>query len=254
MRASLLAALWVEAHKFAASRVVRSTTGLLLGGVGLLAASLELAAQSGNEQVLAQLGDLAAQAGWVRFVGIATQITAAASLLAFGVVSAWSVGREFSDGTVGGLFALPVSRQVVVVAKLIVFTGWAATVAAALVVVVTAVGIGLDLGVPESEGVESLGRLFALAGLSWPLAVPAAWAATVGRGLLPGIATSIVIIAITQVAVVAGSGAWFPFAAPALWAIDPGAVAPTQLILIAVVPILFGALAVHSWATLQLDR
>ena len=254
MRAPLLAALWVEARKFAASRVVRSTAGLLVGGVGLLAASLELAAQAGNEQVLAQLGDLAALGGWGRFVGIATQITAAASLLAFGVVSAWSVGREFSDGTISGLFALPVSRQLVVVAKLIVFTGWAAVVAVALVVVVTAVGLGLDLGVPDSEGIESLGRLLALIGLSCPLAVPAAWAATIGRGLLPGIATSIVTIAITQVAVVAGSGAWFPIAAPALWAIDPGAVAPTQLILVAIVPILFGALAVRSWANLQLDR
>jgi ABC-2 type transport system permease protein len=64
------------------------------------------------------------------------------------------------------------------------------------------------------------GRLVTLTVLSALIATPAAWAATVERGILPSIATTVAIIATAQIMAVAGIGAWFPLAAPALWAID----------------------------------
>jgi len=72
--------------------------------------------------------------------------------------------------------------------------------------------------------------------------------------MLAGIATTITTIAVAQVLVVAGSGAWLPVAAPALWAIDPPAVSAPQLALVTVIPLAFGALAMRSWSRLQLDR
>ena len=251
---TLAPAIWVETCKLVASRVVRSTAGLLVGGVGLLAASLTAAAAAGNEQVLAQLGPLASADGWTRFLGVATQITAAAGLLAFGVVLSWATGREFTDGTISGLFALPVTKAILLTAKLMVFLVWTAAVAVALLAVVTAVGFALGLGLPDRPAVAALGRLAVLTLLSGLLAVPAAWAATIGRGLLPGIASTVITIVLAQVAVVAGGGAWFPIAAPALWASDPSAVSALQLVGVAVVPLLFGVLAARAWSRLQLDR
>jgi ABC-2 type transport system permease protein len=91
--------------------------------------------------------------------------------------------------------------------------------------------------------------------LTGAIAVPAAWAATVARSLLAGIATTIGIVVLSQLTVVAGAGAWFPFAAPALWAISAGTeVTQLQLLLVAPVVLAAGALAVLSWHRLQLDR
>ena len=253
MSAMCNAALAVEARKLVASRVVQTATVLIVAGIAVLVVALDTAAGAGNERVLAQLGDLADEHGWTRLVGVATQITAAASLLGFGVVLAWMVGREFADGTISGLFALPVRRATIVAAKLAVFVAWTVAVAVALVAAIIVVGV-VGAGSPDAEAAGSLARLLALTVLSGLLATPAAWAATLGRGLLPGIASTVVTIVIAQVMAVAGTGARFPVVAPALWALDPEAVSTVQLGLVTVVPLVFGLLTMRTWSQLQLDR
>ncbi|MFB6393587.1 ABC transporter permease [Polymorphospora lycopeni] len=175
-------------------------------------------------------------------------------LLGFGVALSWLVGREFTDGTITGLFALPVSRRVLVLAKLLSHLLWAVLVAIVLTAVVAVAGTLLGLGAWNGDVVAALGRQFVLTVLSALVAAPAGWAATLGRGPLPGIATTICLIVVAQVAVVAGPGAWLPVAAPALWALQPGTVAPAQLALVAAVPVGFAALTVTAWSRLQLDR
>lgn len=248
-------AIAVEARKARAARVVLSTTVLLVAGVAALAATTSAAARAGDAQLLAKLGPVAAQGGWPGLLNTAQQITAAAGLLAFGVVLSWSFGREFVDGTITGLFALPVTRPTIALAKLVVYLVWTVMVAIGLALVVAVVGAASGLGLSDGAAWSGLGRLVALTAMTAMLAVPAAWAATLGRGLLPGIATTVAIMAASQIIVVAGGvGAWFPFAAPALWAITPGIVSPTQLALAAIAPVGFGLLTHLTWARLQLDR
>lgn len=248
------AAFAVESRKTVASRVVVTTTVLLVVGICLLAGSLTFAAAGGNEQVLAQLGPLADKTGWPRMLGVVAQITAAGALLGFGVVLSWMFGREFTDGTITGLFALPVTRRAFALAKLAVYLLWAITVATVLVLLLGIAGLALNLGPIDNDVLVALARQHILTVLSAGLAVPAAWAATLGRGLLPGIATTIGIIVTAQVMVVAGTGAWFPLAAPALWAIQPTDVTFTQLALAALVPVAFGATTIATWRRLQLDH
>jgi ABC-2 type transport system permease protein len=247
------AAIAVEIVKTTASRVVRSATIFLVAAVVVLAGSLTLAAERGNEQVLAQLGPLANADGWDRFLGVAAQVTAAGGVLGFGVVLSWMIGREFADGTVAGLFALPVSRSVVAMAKLASYALWATGVAVVLVLLLAVGGVALGLGQVDAEALDGLGRQLTLMVLSAGLAVPAAWAATLGRGLLPGIATTIGTIVVAQVFVVAGTGAWFPLAAPALWALHPDEVTSGQLALSTLVPLGFGWATLVAWRRLQLD-
>lgn len=247
-------AITVEARKLVASNVVRATTVVVVVGIGTLAASLDLAANAGNEQVLAQLGDLATDGRWERLVGIAIQITSAAGLLGFGVVMAYVVGREFADGTISGLFALPVTRATIVAAKIAVVLAWTAVVAVLLLATIIAIGVVAGRGMPTDAAIGRLARLVALTMLSGALAIPSAWAATLGRGLLPGIAVAIGLIASTQVLVVAGSGAWYPPVAPALWAIDPSSVSIAQLSLVPITAIATTAATLRTWSRLQLDR
>ena len=55
--------------------------------------------------------------------------------------------------------------------------------------------------------------------------------------------------------VIIGAGGWFPFAAPALWAINSDiTVTPLQLALVIPVVAVSVALTVLSWQRLQLDR
>ncbi len=247
-------AIAVEARKLVASRVVRTATVLIVAGIAALTGSMAAAANAGNEQILAQLGALASDEGWERLVGIAIQITSAAGLLGFGVVMAFVVGREFAEGTINGLFALPVTKATIAAAKLTVVLVWTAAVAVCLIAAIAAIGVILGNGVPSSDAVGGLGRLFMLTVWSGALAVPAAWAATLGRGLLPGITVTIGIVASAQVLVVAGAGAWYPPVAPTLWAIDPSSVSVLQLGLVVVVTAALASATIHSWTRLQLDR
>ena len=86
------------------------------------------------------------------------------------------------------------------------------------------------------------------------LALPAGWAATLGRGLLPGVATTIVMITLGQIITVAGAGAWFPVAAPALWALLPADVTLLQLATVPATAACVAVLTARSWHRLQLDR
>jgi len=251
----LAIAIAVEARKAAASRVLVSTATLLCVGVAAISASTMAAARGGNEQLAAKLGPLALAGGWPGILAVAVQVTAAAGLLAFGVGLSWLFAREFTDGTITGLFGLPVTRPTIALAKLIVYLVWTLGVAVLLTVVVAVTAAAIIGELPGAADQAGLARLFALTVMTATLPVPAAWAATVGRGLLPAIATTVALLAVTQIVVVAGlAGGWFPLAAPALWAVLPGAVSPAQLLLAAVVPVGFGLLTLHAWRRLQLDR
>ena len=63
-----------------------------------------------DPQLLAKLGPVA-DGDWHGFLLGAAQITGAGGLGGFAVVLAWMFGREFGDGTIAGLFALPVRRR-----------------------------------------------------------------------------------------------------------------------------------------------
>lgn len=253
---ALTAALHVELRKSLASRVMRTTTALIVIGIAVLASALVGAASAGNEQILAQLGPLAAASGWSLLTGVTAQITAVGALLAFGIALSWTFGREFTEGTIAGLFALRVSRPTIALAKLLIHLGWVLLVAAILTLLVLAAGGILGMGIVDGPVLAQLGRQFILTVLSGLLATPAAWVATLGRGLLAGIATTLVVLIAAQVSVIAAPtvAGWLPLSSPALWALQPDTVHGWQLASVAVIPITFGALTANAWTRLQLDR
>ncbi|WP_432937268.1 ABC transporter permease [Kribbella sp. CA-253562] len=167
----------------------------------------------------------------------------------------WLFGREFAEGTITGLFALPVPRRTIAAAKLVVYMVWSLAASCALLTALVLAGLAAGLGGIPADAVPGLGRQLALAVLTGAIAVPAAWATTMARSILAGIATTIGIVVLSQLTVVAGAGGWFPFAAPALWAISAGTeVSTVQLLLVAPVVLATAALALNNWHRLQLDR
>ena len=248
------AALAVEARKARSARVLWSTGVLLVVGVAVLAGAMVAAARSGNAEVAAKLGPTAAAGDWPALLGVAAQVTAAGGLLAFGVGISWLTGREFADRTVSGLFGLPVGRGTIAAAKMLVYAGWALAASLALTALLPLVGLLIGIGLPSVADLIGLSRQFALGVLTALIAVPAGWAASIGRGLLPGIATAVGILVVAQVSVVAGVGGWVPFVAPAAWAIHPDGPTSLALLLVPAVPLVFGVATVLAWRRLQLDR
>ena len=252
--AGMTVALRVEALKLARSTVGIIGSAAIVLGIGVLCAVMMAALGSGDPQLAAKLGPEASR-DWHGLLGAAAQITGAGGLLGFGVVAAWLFGREFADGTVTGLFALPVGRGTIAAAKLGVYLAWAAAVSAALTALVLVLGVGLGFGAPDAATWAGLARQQALGVLSAAVAVPTAWAATVTRSLLGGVSVAIALVIVAQVGVLAGAGGWLPLAAPALWAISGGAaVSPAQLGLAVAFSAGAAGAATWAWHRLELDR
>ena len=182
------------------------------------------------------------------------QITAAGGLLGFGVGVSWLFGREFADGTVAALFGLPVGRSRIAMAKLVIYAAWAAGVSIllALGLLVTGLAAGLGPPTPVRSRVWPANSRSACSPRSSPC-LPG-WAASWGRGLLPGIAVTIGLLVVAQVSVLGGFASWLPIVAPAFWAMQPDARAALALLTVPLVPLVFGAATVSIWMRLQLDR
>lgn len=246
------AALTVEVRKLQRSRVVLVATLLQVVLVPLLAFLLVQAADSGVG-MLAGKGELLVDGeGWEAYLAALGQVVAAAVFVGAGVVVAWVFGREHADRTFGALFSLPVARRDIAAAKLLVVVVWGLVLS--LGVTAVAVLLGLLGGVDTAAAwppLADLLRLFVVAASTTLLAVPVALVASVGRGYLPAIGAVVVLVAIAQVSVFLGAGAWFPFAVPGVWAVADGVVltapGPPEVLLAALTVVGCAAATVWWW-------
>lgn len=247
----MIAAIKTELTKLAASLVGRVTTIAVIVGVVVLSGSFLLAIRAGNEAMIARMGP-AATDDWAGYLSSAAQITSAGGLGAFAIVLGWMFGREFAQGTVSGLFALPVSRARIAAGKLTVFMMWSTVCAIALPAIVAIAGLAFGLGAPPASGLLRLAGLIAMNAL---IAIPIAFVTTLTRSVLGAVAFAVVLVVIAQVSVVAGVGAWNPIALPALWAIQVVEPVPAVRLLLLVPYSAAGAvLTLIAWRRLQLDR
>ncbi|HLS01130.1 MAG TPA: ABC transporter permease [Beutenbergiaceae bacterium] len=243
----------MEATTMRASRVVAWTSAIVVVGVIGLTLGFVAATLAGNEQVASQLGPLATQRGWPLFLGVMSQLSAAGCVIGFGVGLSWIFGHEFTDRTLSGLFAHPVSLARIAGAKLSVYGVWVVGVASAVCLIGAGAGWVTQAGALTGEAMAGFARLWILIVLSGCLATPAAWAATLGRGPFPGIGATIGVVIIGQIGSIGGLAGWVPFVAPALWALNPAEVSLAQLALTLTIPAVFGGLTIAAWQRLTVD-
>lgn len=248
------AAIRVEARKLIRSPVgTLGTLALLVGTLALLSV-ITAGVADGNPELTAQAGS-AATLDWAGLLAGAAQITSAGGILGFGVVLSWMFGREFTDGTITGLFALPVSRSRIALAKLAVYALWMLSVSLVLTIGILALGMLFGYGAPVADTWAGLARQSTLLALTGAIAFPVAWIATLTRSLLAAVGGTIALVIIAQVGALAGAGGWMPLAAPALWAMSNGtAVTAAQLALTGALAAASAILTCASWARLQLNR
>jgi ABC-2 type transport system permease protein len=221
MIAGVTAALWAEALKARRSRMPWASAlalalAPLVGGLFMLILKEpEWARRAGLLAAKAQV--TAGAADWPTYAGLLAQAVAVGGLGVFGLVAAWVFGREYADGTVTDLLALPTPRGAIVAAKFAVVAAWSAALTALVLALGLAVGAAIGLpGWSPGLAAEAAGRLAATGGLTILLVCPVAWAASAGRGYLPAVGALLLAVVAAQVIAALGWGAAFPWAVPAL--------------------------------------
>ena len=222
MTNNFLSALWAETLKMRRSKVplfamLGFSIAPLVGGLFMIILKDPEAAKSmGLISAKAQLA--AGTAEWATFFNMLAQAAAVGGMILFSLVTAWVFGREFSDRTAKELLALPTSREAIVAAKFVVVFAWTLAMvlfifALGLVVGALVVIPGWSMDLLRSAFVDVIGAAL----LTIALLPFVAWVAGVGRGYLPPLGWTILVVALAQIIVVTGWGDWFPWSVPALF-------------------------------------
>src|SRR2546421_7185386 len=148
-------AVWIELRKATRSRMPLFTAlGFLVLACGLaflmfiykyptFARSIGLISAKANL--------VGGAATWPYYLGILGQAIAIGGLLVFSLVESWVFGREFVDGTLKDLLAVPVARANILLAKFLVVALWSLLLTVMLFLVSLLFGavIGLSQGTAE---------------------------------------------------------------------------------------------------------
>jgi ABC-2 type transport system permease protein len=126
-------------------------------------------------------------------------------------------GREFTDGTVKDLLAVPVERFEIILGKFIVAGLWCV----ALIVETTVVGLVLGAIIQLPGGspavlLHGAGLLAITSVLSVILVMPFGFFASLGRGYLLPIGIAVLTAILGNLAVTLGWGEYFPWSVPGL--------------------------------------
>lgn len=215
------AALQVEWMKIRRSSVSAVAAVLMSIGIPFLGFAFYSVAQRSGDDILSQkAAAFVVGEGWVGFLGSVDQIAAVGIFLGVGIVATWMFGREHVERTFPALFALPVSRSSIATAKFVVLGLWSMLMTGLLCLVVFIVGVVFDVASAGGDGGPSgLARTALIAIAASALGWTAALVASAWRGYLPAFLGIILAILAAQVAVLFGTGGWFPFAVPGLAAI-----------------------------------
>lgn len=155
---------------------------------------------------------------WPAYFALLGQAVAVGGFILFAFVVSWVFGREFSDGTVRYLLALPTSRTATIAAKFVVVALWCA--ALMLLITLLSFAVGAALGLPgwSSEAArQGVWMMWAGAALTLLTVTPLALLGGVGRGYLAPLGFAMLMLITAQIVGVTGRGAYFPWAIPALY-------------------------------------
>lgn len=255
----MTSAAWeVESLKLRRSPVARTAGAALVLGTSAVAAGFTAIGRGGGEsQTALKVRTMLQGTGWDAYLGMLAQILSVATLLAVGIVVAWTVGREFTDGTIASLQALPTPPAAIAGAKIATVMLGAGACALATVALAVPLGVLIGLGAPDAAAARAAAEALVVTLLTTLLTLPLAWVASVRRGYLPAVGALLGVVVVTQIATLAGAGAWFPWAAPGLWAGMGGlaaasAVTPVQLLLAVPVGAIGAFGTLRWWSTAEL--
>lgn len=201
-------------------------------------------------------GSTLSATNWIEYFDLSAGTVATGGLFGFGLVIVWLFGREFADGTIAGLFGLPVPREKLALAKIILFIVWACATSLMLAVALVGIGAFVDRGPFDGEAWFALSRFGAVSLLTALLTIPFGLVATLSRDYLAPIGAILGVVILSSVLAEAGLGGWLPYAAPGLWVTQGGVSDPLiqaiQLVNVVILSMIFASLGVRAWKRLEI--
>lgn len=218
---AFLAAFWTETLKARRSKIsLLSALGFLLLPLigGLFMIILKNPEQARNWGLITAKAQITVgTADWQSFFQVLSEGTAVTSAVLFSLITSWVFGREFSDRTAKELLALPTPRWVIIAAKFVLIALWAMGLVLALFVI--GLAIGAAVGIPgwnaELQN-TTLWSIMVTAFLTLLLMPLVAFFASYGRGYLPPMGWTLLVLAFANIVSVLGWGDWFPWAVAVL--------------------------------------
>ena len=160
----------------------------------------------------------AGTADWPTYLNLFSQSIAIGGVIIYSFIAAWVFGQEYIDKTITDLMVLPVSRAVIVTAKLILITLWSFLYS--LLALSIGIIVGFIINLPEFSTQLLWDGILNYMFISL-LAVILAWAiafiANISKSYFPAIGFAIFMIILAQIIAVLGWGEYFPWMVPALY-------------------------------------
>ena len=230
--------IWVELRKALRSKMPLFTA---LGSLFMPLGISFLLFVSENPEISRKLGLISTKAtlmaetatNWPVFLATFAQVLAIGGLFLTVLIVSWVFGREFTDGTLKDLLAVPVGRSSILLAKFIVAALWSAALA------VLIFGSGLIVGAlfhlpggSTSIILQGTARAAFTACLAIAAGVPFAFFAGVGRGYLLPIGVVILTLVTANIVTAAGWGEYFPWAIIGIYAQGKDVLQPASFVIV----------------------
>ena len=249
---SFIDMVWVESRKAIRSRLPLWTA---LASLFMPIGIAFLIFVSKNPEISQKLGlvsakaNLVAYAGtdWPAYLSLFGQLVAAGGFMLLILVISWVFGREFADGTLKDMLAVPVSRGSIILAKFSVVAVW--SVGLSVVIFISGMLMGAAMGLPGASLSVILNgsAVVALtACLVIPVVLPFALFASLGRGYLLPIGVALLTALAMNVVTIIGYGEYFPWAVPELYAQGKTALGAVSYAIVLLTGVL-GVLATYLW-------
>jgi len=242
--------VWVETRKTLRSRMLLFTA---LGSLFMPLGIAFLIFVATHPEVARKLGLVGAKAnlvayaktGWPSYLALMAETIAAGGFVVFCLIIAWVFGREFADGTLKDMLAVPVQRSTILLAKFIVTGVWSAALATEILIAGLLTGALMQLPQGSPGALLQGGALVAAtACLVIVVVMPFALFASVGRGYLLPIGVAILVLVMANILGLAGWGEYFPWAVPGQ--LSQGNLAPVSYA-IAMLTGLAGMIGTYLW-------
>ncbi len=216
--------IWIELRKAIRSKMPLWTA---LGSLFMPLGIAFLIFVSKNPEISQELGLVSAKANliayaatdWQTYLGLFGEVIAAGGFILFVLIVSWIFGREFVDGTLKDMLAVPVQRSSILLAKYVVAAIW--SVALTLIIFIVGLVMGVVIKLPGGSISVFLhgGVLVAITALlAIAVTLPLAFFASAGRGYLLPIGLAVLILMMTNLVAIVGWGEFFPWAVPGLYA------------------------------------
>jgi ABC-2 type transport system permease protein len=244
--------IWIELRKAIRSRMPLWTT---LGSLFMPLGVALLIFLAKNPELSRRLGLVSAKADlmaysvtdWPSYLVLFAEIISAGGFFFFVMAISWVFGREFADGTLKDMLAVPVQRSSILLAKFIVVAAWSA--AMAIIIFIFSLVIGVIIKFPGgSISIILHGSIVTAITVCLVIAVvlPFALFASMGRGYLLPMGVAVLTLIMANLMMVVGWAEYFPWAVPILYSQGESSLTPISYWIVFITG-LAGIIGTYLW-------